>query len=71
MIRPFTFLSKAHIMLLPFWRRKHRALLWLRFLVGLEARRCERQFKLAYKELAAIRWNRYMKERRDATRCGT
>ena len=70
MIRPSTFLSEAHTRLLPFWRCKIRALDWLRFLVGLEARRCERQFELAYNELAATRWSRYMKERRNATRCG-
>jgi hypothetical protein len=71
MIRPSTFLSEAHIRLLPFWRCKIRALDWLRFLVGLEALQCEKNFRKAYRELAAIRWNRYMKERRDraATQC--
>ena len=73
MVRPSTFLSEAHVRILPFWRRKRRALLWLRLLVGLEALQCERNFQKAYRELAAIRWNRYMKERRDrapATRGG-
>ena len=58
---------------MPFRRRKRRALLWLRLLVGLETLQCERSFQKAYRELAAIRWSRYKKERRahaPATRCG-
>ena len=71
MIRPSTVLSEAHIRLLPFWRCKIRALDWLHFLVGLEALQCQKNFQKAYREPAAIRWNRYMKERRDraAIRC--
>ena len=61
--RPFVVLGEAYCQLLPHWRQKCYALLWASLSLGLVTQWCKKIFTQAYKELAAVRWNRQLSKR--------
>ena len=54
--RPSIVLGEAYGQLLPFWRRKCYALLWVSLSLDLITQWWKRSFKRAYRELANLRW---------------